>query len=986
MKKLTLSLWAILLLSLLGWQNANAQFLENTDKVDIVSIRGFDGDGVGNWYLADIGVDTDSLVWSQAATDVIKWYRIPAGGVSDGTADVQAYYYKNVASGRYLYLTGDQLAELAGDDGDWPTKRAYATAQNAKTANFKWFERNTNGDWGWASNLHNAAAYYPEKRDGNKYNILSGIIMQKIKDGGINGEEFFGVYEPNASVGGHAGGLGNVWYATKIDVVAANVENPDIPHFLANTEKADIITIRGFDGDGVGNWYLADIGVDTDSLVWSQETTGVIKWYRIPAGSASDGTADVQAYYYKNVASGRYLYITDGQLTELAGDDGDWPSKRAYATSTYGTTANYKWFERNTNAAWGWASNLHNAAAYYPEKRDGNHYNILSGILMEKIKDGGINGEEFFGVYEPNASVGGYAGGLGNVWYATKIDVAGANAANPDYRPDNSPSADIITIRGFDGDGVGLWYLADIGVDTDSLVWSQEATDVIKWYRIPAGAAFDNVQAYYYKNVETGRYLYITSEQLAELAGDDGDWPIKRAYATSENAKTDNFRWFERNTNAEWGWASNLHSAAAYYPEKRDGNHYNILSGIVMQKIKDGGIDGEEFFGVYEPNASVGGYAGGLGNAWHATKIDVTATGANPDYVSDGLAYSIEELNFFATDDGENADAASYAVDTHTITYKNGGWHRAGWNWEAEGGIDVAGYNQVWIKFDASALPKTGDGEGGATKLQFDVVYTDDSNAQSETGKNNEFFANNTEYFYNLTPGKKIKRITLKSQAEGDVVLTGAYFFTKGIDKVDLIVTDITWTPVNPVLGDSILFSATIKNISEFASPNVKHGVSFAIKGSTGNNIVVAFSDTHLTSLAPGEEVTLTANGNPNGKTDGGKWIPGLARTYTVVAQVNDQNDIPETDIANNFLEKEIIIATSGINAMASEGQIYTSKGKIYFENFPENTVVSIYNLQAQKIGDYKASEVSNQTFPTNLYIVKVQSGNISSNCKILVK
>jgi hypothetical protein len=396
-----------------------------------------------------------------------------------------------------------------------------------------------------------------------------------------------------------------------------------------------------------------------------------------------------------------------------------------------------------------------------------------------------------------------------------------------------------------------------------------------------------------------------------------------------------------------------------------------------------------EFFGVDLPNAAISNPHDG-GNAWTAVEIKVTQTGvANPDYVSGGLAYSIEELNFFATDGGEDANAASYDIATHTITYKNGEWHRAGWNWEPEGGIDVTGYDQVWIKFDASALPKTGDGEGGATKIQFDVVYTDDTSAQTETEKSNETFANSTEFFYNLTPGKKVKRITLKSQAEGDVVLTDAYFFNKGIDPVDLIITDITWTPVNPVLGDSILLSATIKNNSEFASPNVKHGVTFAVKlpGTAGNGTVVAYSDTHLTSLAPGEEVTVTANGNPGDKRDGGKWKPGAARTFTVVAQVNDQNDVPETNVINNFFEKDIeILATNGIKDIAFDGKIYAANGKLYLVNFPESAVVSIYNVLSQKLGDFKASEVSKLTLPANLYIVFVKDGNKSQSAKVLVK
>jgi hypothetical protein len=384
-----------------------------------------------------------------------------------------------------------------------------------------------------------------------------------------------------------------------------------------------------------------------------------------------------------------------------------------------------------------------------------------------------------------------------------------------------------------------------------------------------------------------------------------------------------------------------------------------------------------EFFGVSFPSVAISNPSDG-GNAWTAVQINVTASGiANPDYVqTEGFDYSIDSLNFFANGGGEDVNAAIYNTTNHTITYQNGGWHRAGWNWESQGGIDASAYNQVWIKFDASALPAT-------SKLQFDVTYIDGSTETNTSiakeGPANEYRANATEAMYNLTKKDKIKLITLKSESEGNVILTDAYFIYKSTDPVDLIVTDLTWTPANPVLGDSILFSATIKNISEFASQNVKHGVTFSVGTS-----VFAWSDTHLTALQPGEEVTVTANGGPN--NGNGKWKPSIAKTYSIIVMVNDQNDVLEYDVTNNTFTKDISVVTTGIQAIASDSKVYAANGKLYLVNIPETAVISIYNVLSQKIGNFNTSEVSNLTLPKNLYIVTVKDGKKNQTFKVLVK
>ncbi|MGB4415518.1 MAG: CARDB domain-containing protein, partial [Paludibacter sp.] len=584
---------------------------------------------------------------------------------------------------------------------------------------------------------------------------------------------------------------------------------------------------------------------------------------------------------------------------------------------------------------------------------------------------------EFFGVDVPNVAISNPHDG-GNAWTAVKIESAATDVVNPDYRVENAKQVDVIQISSWMApNNIKLAgakpYVAD---SKGSVVYSIDAAaDSTKWYEIPAGAGAFGQQVYLYKNVATGAYLKGSTRP----AGEGGDWTVSAATTSATNDGTALLKWSKMDSN--WGngpWLVNEDGNTGARPS---GDNKNAFFALTMLTANT------EFFGVDVPNVAISNPHDG-GNAWTAVQINVATTGViNPDYVSDGsFAYSIESLNFFATDNGEDANAASYNEETHTITYKNGGWHRAGWNWETEGGVDVSDFNQVWIKFNGSALP--GLESDGTSKIQFDVVYMDDSNAATDNNKTNEIRSNNTEYFYNLTPGKKIKRITLKSQAEGDVVLTDAYFFSKGVDPVDLIVTNVSWTPENPVLGDSILFSATIKNISEFASPNAKHGVTFSVKlpGAAGTGTLLTWSDNHLTSLAPGEEVTVTANGGPS-LSGAAKWKPGAARTFVVVAQVNNQNDIVESDITNNILEKEIVVAKpNGLNEIATDGKVFVANSKLYIVNFPESAVVSIYNLQAQEIGHYHANEVSGLALPQNLYIVRIQDGDKSSNVKVLIK
>lgn len=82
----------------------------------------------------------------------------------------------------------------------------------------------------------------------------------------------------------------------------------------------------------------------------------------------------------------------------------------------------------------------------------------------------------------------------------------------------------------------------------------------------------------------------------------------------------------------------------------------------------------------------------------------------------------------------------------------------------------------------------------------------------------------------------------------------------------------------------------------------VIHGVSFRMDG-----VEVSWSDTSVSLLAPGQSVTLSANGGPRSA----RWT-AKAGSQTVVAVVDPMNRIPnESNESNNSLKKALQVGTA---------------------------------------------------------------------------
>lgn len=114
----------------------------------------------------------------------------------------------------------------------------------------------------------------------------------------------------------------------------------------------------------------------------------------------------------------------------------------------------------------------------------------------------------------------------------------------------------------------------------------------------------------------------------------------------------------------------------------------------------------------------------------------------------------------------------------------------------------------------------------------------------------------------------------------------------------DLVVTDITWVPASPHAGDNVVFTATVKNVGAAATPaGTIVGVNFKVDGNSAG-----CNGSSTASLAPGATLTLTANGcSPS------SWT-AVAGSHSVVANVDDQLRIRESNETNNTLTKTITV------------------------------------------------------------------------------
>jgi hypothetical protein len=110
-------------------------------------------------------------------------------------------------------------------------------------------------------------------------------------------------------------------------------------------------------------------------------------------------------------------------------------------------------------------------------------------------------------------------------------------------------------------------------------------------------------------------------------------------------------------------------------------------------------------------------------------------------------------------------------------------------------------------------------------------------------------------------------------------------------------------------VGRNILFQVDVRNQGTSATPNgVILGVLFMVN--TGAGFAgVSWMDTRTAPVAPGESVTLTANGGPDGDR---YWVPASVGGVTIRAWVDDPNRFPEANEGNNILDVPVTVFSPG--------------------------------------------------------------------------
>ncbi|MES3024573.1 MAG: CARDB domain-containing protein [Pseudomonadota bacterium] len=171
----------------------------------------------------------------------------------------------------------------------------------------------------------------------------------------------------------------------------------------------------------------------------------------------------------------------------------------------------------------------------------------------------------------------------------------------------------------------------------------------------------------------------------------------------------------------------------------------------------------------------------------------------------------------------------------------------------------------------------------------------------------------------------------------------------------DLIVTSLSWTPTNPIGGNEVTFSATVRNQGTVATPaGTKLGVAFFVNGTQVN-----WSDTFTSSLPAGAVTVVTANAGSAAKAT---WTatPSTAGAHTIKASVNDQQLISENNTTNNSLTATMAVAAPPPPAALANGlyrirnfwqttqYLYEANGKVMYGSPAASSLSSQWALVDQ--------------------------------------
>jgi hypothetical protein len=119
---------------------------------------------------------------------------------------------------------------------------------------------------------------------------------------------------------------------------------------------------------------------------------------------------------------------------------------------------------------------------------------------------------------------------------------------------------------------------------------------------------------------------------------------------------------------------------------------------------------------------------------------------------------------------------------------------------------------------------------------------------------------------------------------------------TEPVGSPDLVVTSISHLPTAPLAGESVVFTATVRNLGDGPTPE---GTSLSVVYRDSSGTVVAESTTLSTVLQPGATSVLTTSGS---------WL-ALGGPHVFSVTTDDEDNIVESDETNNSLAFSVLVA-----------------------------------------------------------------------------
>ncbi len=131
------------------------------------------------------------------------------------------------------------------------------------------------------------------------------------------------------------------------------------------------------------------------------------------------------------------------------------------------------------------------------------------------------------------------------------------------------------------------------------------------------------------------------------------------------------------------------------------------------------------------------------------------------------------------------------------------------------------------------------------------------------------------------------------------VLLTGSWVVTH---QADIAASDLTWSPEQPVLGDTVRFTSTVENVGD--EPVDEFNASINVGVLRGNQLnVMERNVTVVDGLDPGESRTIELT-----------WTPRNMGSYWALAQVDEEDVVGEVEELNNQLPRPVTVRAPPVN------------------------------------------------------------------------